>query len=632
MLKKIITKNTLYDQAREMKKKKFTPGFDGMSMDGAASWIFINGDRLCKDILSGSYKPMPAVGFRTAKTGGGFREIARICAVDSVIQCVLNKFLISEFDGIFSDSSMAYRPGRGVHTALERYVYLANKYKYAAKIDISSCFSNIDHEILRNQLKKFSDDSELISLIMSFARMPIAVDNEIIQPEKGIIQGMPIAPLLSNIYLHSFDEFLNAQGIASIRYADDTVIFADSLQNINKYVEDAIAYLENDLNMKCNKKKLIIGSPTSIKYLGYKFSVDKKGLIAYVADDDPKTAYYNWHGEQLKNNRGNYDLLSDGILRQKDFSLLFDTEAADTSIPVIGTDVINIHSDVVFDTGFLNTALKNKIQINIFDKNGKQIGSFIPQISLRSPKTTHEQLLAYYDSEKRMSLAREFVLASIHNTLLNIRYYGKQNEKKEYSSAIKELYKIKSEIKSVKEHRDLLILEARARQVYYRCFDLFISRDDFVFGSRSKRPPKSNVNAMVSFGNTVLYSLISTEIGKTALDVRVGFLHATNSRKASLNLDFAEIFKPLLVDRVIFSLINRGAITGKEFTSCENGAVYLTDDGKRIFLEAFYNKLNTVITVGERKMSYDSIISEEIRKLIRSFRDNEKYTAFRQVR
>ena len=140
------------------------------------------------------------------------------------------------------------------------------------------------------------------------------------------------------------------------------------------------------------------------------------------------------------------------------------------------------------------------------------------------------------------------------------------------------------------------------------------------------------VNAMISFGNTALYSLIATEIQKTALDVRVGFLHATNTRKHSLNLDLAEIFKPLLVDRVVLSLINKGEITPAHFEVMENDAVYFTTAGKRIFLSAFYEKLDTVITVGDQKMSYDSVIKEEIRKLIRHFRDKGKYKGFRQVR
>ena len=110
------------------------------------------------------------------------------------------------------------------------------------------------------------------------------------------------------------------------------------------------------------------------------------------------------------------------------------------------------------------------------------------------------------------------------------------------------------------------MLEAQIRKDYYSCFDLFIKRDEFVFEKRSKRPPQNEVNALISFGNTVLYNYIATEIQKVNLDVSVGFLHSTTNRTKTLNLDIAEIFKPLIVDRVIFSLINKNEINLEHFS------------------------------------------------------------------
>ena len=178
------------------------------------------------------------------------------------------------------------------------------------------------------------------------------------------------------------------------------------------------------------------------------------------------------------------------------------------------------------------------------------------------------------------------------------------------------------------------MLEARVRKAYYHCFDAFIRVEDFVFDKRTRRPPKNEVNSMLSFGYTVLYNLIATEIEKSALDVRIGYLHATNNRKESLNLDIAELFKPLIVDRVVFAMINRGMIDKeKHFVHLENDTVYLNDEGKHLFLRAFYDKLDTRITVGQRSESYYSIIKQEISKLVMFFRKNDtKYNPFKQVR
>jgi CRISPR-associated endonuclease Cas1 subtype I-B len=354
--------------------------------------------------------------------------------------------------------------------------------------------------------------------------------------------------------------------------------------------------------------------------------------MAYHASSEPRGAYYNWHSEQPINNRGHVEILSDGILRQKDFALFFDTETVDSTIPVVSTETVNIHSDVVFDTGFLSTVMRNGITVNVFDDNAVYMGSFIPHAPLKAPKVTHEQLRTYYEPNRRLNLAREFVLASIHNSMLNIRYHDKQESDPRYEEAINAMNQVKVKIKQEKTYESLLLLEAQARRIYYGCYDTFIKREEFAFEFRSQKPPLNPFNAMLSYGNTVLYGLIATEIQKTPLDVRIGFLHATTTRLNSLNLDIAEVFKPLLVDRVVLSLVNKGIISSEHFETCENGGIYLTAEGKRVFLRAFYDKLDTVITVKDRKMSYDGIIKEEIRKLVRHFRDEDKYRGFRQVR
>jgi len=632
LLKKIITKEKILAYAAEIKKKRIKPGFDGMSADGAYAWLTINNERVYKELINTTYKPMPAIGFRTAKMNGGFRQLSRITVIDYVIQGLLNRELSDRAEGSFSDNSFAYRTGRGVHKALERYVSFANKYPCVVKLDCSSCFSNIDHAILERSIQSFFNDESLTSLLMAFVKTPLSIDGEIVESTRGLLQGMPLSPLLSNVYLHSADLFLTEKGIPFIRYGDDTVIFAQSINEATQYRDASIEFYRDKLALDCNSKKTAISSPANITYLGYKFSSDKKGVIAYQSDESAKTAYYNWHSTVPQNNRKRVDVLSDGILRQKDLSILLDTETQDTPIPVVSIDTLNVYSSVILDSGFLNLCFKNQVCVNVFDKHNELIGSFVPNAALKNPRATHEQLKEYYNESDRLILAREFVLASIHNSLLNVRYYNKQTPMEEYEHAIDLIQQLKAKIKAVETHNELMLLEAQARALYFGCFDYFIKRPSFRFEKRTRRPPKNEVNAMISFGNTVMYGFIKTEIQKTALDVRVGFLHATNDRAASLNLDIAEIFKPLIVDRVIFTLINKGMINERHFTLCENGAVYMTTEGQRVFLRAFYDKLSETLTVGNESVSYDSIIKTEIRKLVRHFKQKEKYKAYRQVR
>lgn len=632
MTKQIANKEILLNKAELLKKRDFKPGSDGMTASGVALWIEINGKRLCRELEKGDYEPMPATAFRIAKKGGSYRRISKLTAIDTVIQYAVIDAINTRCEERFSPKSFAYREGRGLGAAVELFCENARSYRFAAKIDPSSCFDNIDYDILRKSVFSVVEDEKTVDLIMQFAKTPFIENGEVVQPQKGILQGAPLSPLLCNIYLHNLDMFLEAQGIEFIRYADDVVIFSNSLDSIRKGSEKAKRFLNDSLKLSINERKFKIDSPVNLKYLGYRFETDRKGIIALEANASNKTSYRLWHEQELYNGKQTREILSDGILRQKDYSLLFESDFSECNIPVESVDVINVYSDVVFDSGFLKKAFKSGIEINVFEKCGGLIGRFTPFSSLKSPKITFEQLNAYYDKKRRLNIAKQFVLGSIHNLRLNIRYYNKQNPAENYEAAIKQTYKISDKIKEAEDYENVLMLEARVRELYYSCFDSFIDNEDFCFEKRSRKPPKNEINAMMSFGNTVLYNLIATEINKSVLDIRVGFLHATNNRKESLNLDVAELFKPLVVDRTVFMLVNRNIIKKSHFEHGENGAVLLNEEGKRIFLKTIYEKLDTVITEKDFKMNYRQLIKAEIRKLTGCFRENKPYSSFKQVR
>lgn len=632
ILQEIANKEKLLKQADELKKKKFSPGFDGMTAEKAYIWFEINSKKIIKEIADGNYEPMPIVGFNTAKKNGGYRRFVKMTAIDTIIQ---NTFIdsIKEFcEEKFSDYSFAYRENRGVSSALEQYCIYAENYKFAAKTDPISCFDNIDKNILKERLNQFFNNEKITDFIMRFVNIPVLVDGVFDYPEKGVFQGLAISNLLCNIYFDLLDKTLEKQEIPFVRYGDDVIIFANSTTEITQYHDLVKNEVTKNMKLKINQQKSKIDSVANLTFLGHRFEKKHKTVTVLDTNNNASNAYANWYESTPFNFRNTYDILSDGILRQKDYSLIFDNDFSVSDIPVKNTDVINIYSNVVFDTGFFNKIHENNITVNVFSKNNKLIGRFIPNTVLKSPTTTNEQLSKYNNEHERLFLAKEFILASIHNTRLNIRYYKKQNEHQNYTNALAFIDAMEEKIKKCENYNELLLLEAQVREKYYSCFDNFIKNDEFIFDKRSRRPPKNEVNSLLSFGNVVLYNFIATQIYKSSLDIRVGFLHATNNRKESLNLDFAEIFKPLIVDRIVFSLINLKSFNTAHFYKNENDGVYLNEEGKRIFLRAFYEKLNTTLIVDETHKSYYSIIKNEIRQLEKGIKNNSKYKAFRQVR
>ena len=134
---------------------------------------------------------------------------------------------------------------------------------------------------------------------------------------------------------------------------------------------------------------------------------------------------------------------------------------------------------------------------------------------------------------------------------------------------------------------------------------------------------------MISFGNTLIYQKIANEIYKTKLDIRISYLHSAIRRYENLNLDISEILKPILVDKIIFSLINKRIIDVKVHFEKRNNGVYLNKEGKYIFIDHLNKKLNSTITINNKKISYQEILRLEVLKLLRYFKYNEEYEPFK---
>lgn len=112
---------------------------------------------------------------------------------------------------------------------------------------------------------------------------------------------------------------------------------------------------------------------------------------------------------------------------------------------------------------------------------------------------------------------------------------------------------------------EMMALEGNIRETYFSSFDEILGNPDFAFEKRTRRPPRNYLNTLISFGNSILYTIVLSEIYNTHLDPRIGYLHTTNNRRFTLNLDIAEIFKPIIVDRTIFTLVSKNMLSAKHF-------------------------------------------------------------------
>ena len=174
-----------------------------------------------------------------------------------------------------------------------------------------------------------------------------------------------------------------------------------------------------------------------------------------------------------------------------------------------------------------------------------------------------------------------------------------------------------------------MAVEGNTRELYYKGFDIIINDKDFMFEERTRRPPQNYLNTLISFGNTLAYTTCLSEIYKTHLDPRIGYLHSTNFRRFSLNLDVAEIFKPILVDRIIFNCIGKKIITKKDFVKDSEGII-LKEKGKKSFIENWDEKLKTTINHRDigRSISYRRLIRLELYKIEKHIMGEKQYEPF----
>ncbi|MGB9762269.1 MAG: type I-B CRISPR-associated endonuclease Cas1b [Brevinematia bacterium] len=319
-------------------------------------------------------------------------------------------------------------------------------------------------------------------------------------------------------------------------------------------------------------------------------------------------------------------IFSTGRIERKDNTLFLETENEKKAIPVNAVSEIKVFGELDINKRALEFLTANKITLHFFNYYGYYVGSYYPRNYLNSGYIVLKQAEHYLDRDKRLFLAKSFVYGGVRNILKNLDYYRRRG--RDLEDVIKEIEKNLTLLEGISSLYEIMQVEGNIRKLYYSKFNFIIQFEDFFFDKRSKRPPENPINALISFGNSLLYTTILSEIYRTHLDPRIGYLHETNKRSFSLNLDIAEIFKPIIVDRVIFSLINKQQIKINHFDHDLNFS-YLNDKGKGIFVKEFEEKLNTTLQYKNLgKVSYRKLLRLECYKLYKHFTEEEVYIPF----
>lgn len=330
--------------------------------------------------------------------------------------------------------------------------------------------------------------------------------------------------------------------------------------------------------------------------------------------------------------RKSYYLFNPGRLSRKDNTLKFlpvdeeGNEGVPKYIPVETVDNLYAFGSLDANSALFNFLGKSHISVHFFDYYEHYTGSFMSKEYLLSGKMLIAQANAYSNNKKRMVIACRLIEAAAFNMVKNLRYYN--NRDKDTSDAINRIEALALQLPLTNDIATLMGIEGNIRMCYYEAFDTIIN--DFNMGNRTKQPPGNEVNAMVSFVNSMCYTLCLDMIYHTQLNPTISFLHQPGERRFSLALDLAEIFKPILADRLIFSLMNKRQIQASDFDIKLNSCL-LKESGRKTVVKAWDEKINETIkhrTLG-RNVSYKHLVKLECYKLTKHLLSIEEYKPFK---
>ncbi|MDX5477649.1 MAG: type I-B CRISPR-associated endonuclease Cas1b, partial [Cyclobacteriaceae bacterium] len=327
-----------------------------------------------------------------------------------------------------------------------------------------------------------------------------------------------------------------------------------------------------------------------------------------------------------------YYLFNPGRMSRKDNTLKFTPvdesgkEGTPKYIPIEGVSDFYCFGSLDANSALYNFLGKNGVSVHFFDYYEHYTGSFQSKEYLLAGKMQINQTQHYLHSGKRLAIAQKFITGAAFNMSKNLKYYHNRGKDLEIQLAKIDLYA--QEIEKTKTIPGLMGIEGNIRQVYYQAFDIIVK--DHAMEGRSKQPPMNELNALISFGNMMCYTLCLDQIYHTQLNPTISFLHEPGYRRYSLALDLAEIFKPILVDRIIFRVLNKKEIQSKDFDFHVN-KVILKESGKKVFIRAFEERLNETIKhrTLNKQVSYKSLVKLECYKLSKHLLGMETYQPFK---
>lgn len=320
-------------------------------------------------------------------------------------------------------------------------------------------------------------------------------------------------------------------------------------------------------------------------------------------------------------------IFSKGDLNRKDYSIVFKSDNKNNYIPIENIKELYLFNDCTITTKLLNELNSKGIVLHLFDYFGNYGGTFYPKENLLSGNITIKQSISYINH--REIIAKDIV-NGIAKNLYFVLYHYYRHGISEIKDNIDYIHNtVPKLLNKVNKIQQILMIEGNMWMRFYDSFKYILPKE-FVLNKRVRRPPDNPINALISFGNSILYAKTITQIYNTHLNQTISYLHEPSEGRFSLSLDLSESFKPIIVFKTIFECVNHGKIKVDKHFIKEYNYCLLNDVGKKIFLEQIENKLNETFkhSTLNRQISYRQAIRLDGYKLIKFIIEDKPFMPF----